>query len=140
MTTLYTYWLSLIQPCSSTIFKLNSSPGLYSQVKSAESVILAMLSQTGESSHACYQLHDLLKSLAKEKNAGINGVFTVREILLLTHYVYAVLGDTIKIEYEQEQFLKQAFIDAMMAASSLLTIGQSKRKCKSRRSLDIKSF
>src|SRR4051812_35114115 len=85
------------------------------ELQSAEKVIVALFSQTRESSHIFYQLYDLLSKVAKEKQQGRPSTLTTRDVLLLTLHMYSLMGETVEIEPEHENFLKKAFVDAMIA-------------------------
>jgi hypothetical protein len=78
---------------------------------------MALLAQTGESSHAFYQLYDLLAKIAKDKQQGINNNLSTRDILLLTLRVYSVIGDSIEIQEEHEKYLQKGFIQSMLASN-----------------------
>lgn len=79
-------------------------------------MIVALLSQTQESSHVFYQLHDLLLKITKEKQQGSGSTaLTTRDVLLLTLHMYALMGDSLEIEVQHELYLQKAFVQAMLA-------------------------
>lgn len=78
---------------------------------------MALLAQTGESSHAFYQIYDLLAKITKDKQQGVRNNLSTRDILLLTLRVYSVIGDSIEILDEHEKYLQKGFVKSMLAAN-----------------------
>ncbi|KAJ3351907.1 hypothetical protein HDU91_006080, partial [Kappamyces sp. JEL0680] len=96
----------------------SSNIAVRQELLSAEKVIVALLSQTQESSHVFYQLHDLLLKITKEKQQGSGSTtLTTRDVLLLTLHMYALMGDSLEIEVQHELYLQKAFVQAMLASN-----------------------
>ena len=97
------------------------SLGARQELLSAEKVIVALFSQTRETSHIFYQLYDMLAKITKEKQSGskfninANQSLTTRDVLLLTLRLYSMIGKTAVIEPQHEVYLQKGFVQAMMA-------------------------
>lgn len=94
------------------------SLGARQELLSAEKVIVALFSQTRETSHIFYQLYDMLAKITKEKQSGSNNPnqsLTTRDVLLLTLRLYSMIGKTAVIEPQHEVYLQKGFVQAMMA-------------------------
>ena len=86
------------------------------KIQSIESGLLALLLQTGDSSHTIYALYDLLAKIGKEKSEGVKEtLLTTKDVLLLTLRMYAMMGSEIIIENEHEKYLMDGFVNSMMA-------------------------
>jgi hypothetical protein len=82
-----------------------------------QKVLIATLMETLDISYAVYQISDLLGRIVKEKQSNGTSTLTTRDVLLLTLFLYSLTGTDFHILPEQEQFLQEGFVNAMMASN-----------------------
>ncbi|TPX34745.1 hypothetical protein SmJEL517_g02770 [Synchytrium microbalum] len=84
----------------------------WDELVSIEKTIALSLSETGDAVSTFHQLIELIPT------PGRPSVFTIRDVLCLTTYIYALLGSTIDIPEDEELVLISTFIKALIPASA----------------------
>jgi hypothetical protein len=85
------------------------------ELANIEQILAKSLKASNDYSVISQQLIDILNNIARSKLSNVDPdySFTTKDVLLVTMYVYSLIGNTITLIPEYETLLKDSFLNTM---------------------------